>query len=247
MSIKRLQELHTVLKNASVLNCDFVVFPEASIPFNWLPAVASFSRKHQIAIIFGAEHRVVGNSAWNLIFELIPHVSPKGYRNSVVIPRLKNHYAPREIELMRTFRLHAPRDHDNNYYHRVSWRGFSFTTYNCFELANISHRAIFKSKIDILFACVWNRDTNYYKHILDSAVRDLHCYTVQVNTAQYGGSCILQPTSTVTSTKLSLKGGLDTSLLTSILDIEYLQKFHHQSIPLNNDIFKPLPPGFIYR
>lgn len=115
---------------------------------------------------------------------------------------------------------------------------------NCFELADITHRVLFKSEINLLIACVWNKDTNYYQHILESAVRDLHCYTIQVNTSQYGGSCVLQPTKTEQKTLLYVKGGGNPCILTTNLDIQRLRKFHYQHTPLSGDIFKPLPPGF---
>jgi hypothetical protein len=131
-----------------------------------------------------------------------------------------------------------------SYYHKVSWRGVSFATYNCFELSDITHRVLFKSEIDLLFACVWNRDTNYYQHILESTVRDLHCYTVQANTSQYGGSCVLQPTKTESKTLVYVKGGENSCVLTTKLDIKALREFQYKSKPGSKDYFKHLPPGY---
>ena len=168
------------------------------------------------------------------------------YKSCVVTARVKNHYAPAELELLEAVRL-KPGNlvlKQNAYYHKVSWRGLSFATYNCFELSDITHRVLFKSQIDLLFACVWNKDTNYYQHILESAVRDLHCYTVQANTSQYGGSCVLRPTKTESKTMLYVKGGDNSCVLTTKLDIKGLRDFQYKSKPGSKDYFKHLPPGY---
>ena len=119
----------------------------------------------------------------------------------------------------------------------------SFASYNCFELADIRHRALFKSEIDLLIACVWNKDTNYYQHILESAVRDLHCYAIQVNTSQFG-SYVLQPSRTETRVKLAVQGGDNVSIRTTTIDIAKLRSFQFKSKPKGNLAFKPLPPGY---
>ena len=160
--------------------------------------------------------------------------------------RIKNHYAPAELEIINNLRLTEgkPKSASKIFYHKVLWRGIAFATYNCFELSDITHRVLFKSEIDLLIACVWNKDTNYYQHILESAVRDLHCYTVQANTSQYGGSCILRPTKTENKTMLYVKGGENVCILTTQLDIKQLREFQYKSKPSSKDEFKHLPPGY---
>lgn len=105
---------------------------------------------------------------------------------------------------------------------------------------------MFKSKLDILFACVWNRDVNYYQHITESAARDLHCYVAQSNTSHYGGSCVLQPSRSSISNKIYVKGGENHCILTTTLDIKALREAQYRSFRDNNDIIKHNPPGFDY-
>lgn len=157
--------------------------------------------------------------------------------------RLKNHYAPAEKEMLDTFRLKKPKM-TLSHYHKVNWKGTCFATYNCFELSNINHRAIFKSKLDLLIACVWNPDTNYYQHIMESVVRDIHCYVIQSNTAEYGGSCVLRPAKTESKTMLYVKGGENACVLTTELDIQGIRDFQFKSRKEPRDTFKPLPPGY---
>ncbi|KAE8545767.1 reverse transcriptase domain-containing protein [Marinobacter nauticus] len=246
LSFNRQENIYNILNAALYEKSDLLVMPEVAIPVSWLPFMVSFSRRHQIGLIFGLEHWLSGNTAYNLIIEALPFKLSGRYKSCAMTARIKNHYAPAELELLESVRL-KPGNLDlksSAYYHRVSWRGVSFATYNCFELSDITHRVLFKSEIDLLFACVWNKDTNYYQHILESAVRDLHCYTVQSNTSQYGGSCVLRPTKTESKTMLYVKGGENSCVLTAKLDIKGLREFQYKSKPSAKDYFKHLPPGY---
>ncbi len=246
VSFSRQENLYQILNASIKEQADILVMPEVAIPVSWLPFMVSFSRRHQIAIIFGLEHWVVDGRAYNLIIEALPFQVSNKYKSCTVLARLKNHYAPAESSLIDSLRLRPGNESikPKAYYHNVKWRGANFTTYNCFELSDITHRVLFKSEIDLLFACVWNKDTNYYQHILESTVRDLHCYTVQSNTSQYGGSCVLRPCKTENKTMLYVKGGENSCVLTTEIDIASLRAFQFKSNPNGNDKFKYLPPGF---
>jgi hypothetical protein len=246
ISFSRQEKLYSILNSALKEKADLLVMPEVAIPVSWLPFMVSFSRRNQIGLIFGLEHWVINDVAYNLIIEALPFKVCGKYKSCFVTARIKNHYAPAELDLLESIRLQPGNlsMKPNAYYHKVSWRGISFATYNCFELSDITHRILFKSEIDLLFACVWNKDTNYYQHIIESAVRDLHCYTVQANTSQYGGSCVLRPTKTESKTMLYVKGGENSCVLTTKLDIKALRDFQYKSRPETKDYFKHLPPGY---
>lgn len=245
-SFSRQLKLFHLLNNSLKENADLFVLPEVAIPVSWLPFMVSYSRRQQIGMVFGLEHWVVKGKAYNLLIETLPYKLGNKYNSCVVTARVKNHYAPAELEMLDSLRLVAANKYlkPKNYYHRVSWKGISFATYNCFELSDIAHRAIFKSEVDLIIACVWNKDTNYYQHILESAVRDLHCYVVQSNTSQYGGSCVLRPTKTESKTMLYVKGGENSSVLTVEIDVEGLRTFQFKSKPNSKDTYKHLPPGY---
>lgn len=246
IEIKRQEKLFNILKSSLSEKSDILIMPEVSVPISWLPFLISFSRKYQIGLVFGLEHWVSKNRAYNLIIEALPFKISDTYNSCALMARIKNHYAPAELKLLNDLRIEPGniQIQPQVYYHKVSWRGVTFTTYNCFELSDISHRVLFKSEIDLLFACVWNKDTNYYHHILESAVRDLHCYTVQANTSQYGGSCVLRPTKTESKTMLYVKGGENPCVLTTSLNISALREFQFKSSPNHNDTYKHLPPGY---
>lgn len=246
LSFNRQEKLFNILNSSLREHADLLIMPEVAIPVSWLPFMVTFARRHQMGLVFGLEHWVVKDTAYNLIIEALPFKVSGEYKSCVVTARIKNHYAPSELEMLQALRLELGhlKVKPKAYYHKVSWRGISFATYNCFELSDITHRILFKSQIDLLIACVWNKDTNYYQHILESTVRDLHCYTVQANTSQYGGSCVLRPTKTESKTMLYVKGGENSCVLTTKLDIKGLREFQFKSSPNPRDSFKHLPPGY---
>ena len=248
ISFERQKALYEIMNSAVRERADILVMPELSIPVSWLPFMASHCRKHQMAMIFGLEHWEVGGYVFNLLVELLPFKLSEKYKSCYMTARVKNHYAPDELRLIDDLRLKPPDSSDGNesYYNKVSWRGVNFVSYNCYELSDIQHRALFKSEIDILFACVCNKDTNYYQSILESAVRDMHCYVVQSNASQYGGSCVLRPAKTAEKIILFVKGGENSCVLITEIDVAALRDFQYKpsftSTSYNN--FKPLPPGF---
>lgn len=245
ISFGRQLKLHQLLNDATREKIDLLIMPEVSIPVSWLPFMVSHARRHQIGIIFGLEYWVVNGVAYNLIIEALPFKFSEKYNSCMMTARVKNHYAPAEMDLLDSVRIGYPSNLEKKHlYHKVSWKNISLATYNCFELSDIEHRAIFKSQLDLMIACVWNKDTNYYQHIIESVVRDIHCYVIQANTSQYGGSCILQPSKTDTKTVLYVKGGDNTCLLTTKLNIKELRDFQFKSKANNVDKFKPVPPGY---
>lgn len=245
ISFERQSKLYDLLNSAKREEVKLLVMPEVSIPVSWLPFMLAFSRRNQIGIIFGLEHWTIDGYVFNILIEALPFKICDKYNATMMLARIKNHYAPQESEIIENCRLKKGNEKlASYYYHSVTWNGVSFASYNCFELADISHRVIFKSKVDMLIACVWNRDTNYYQHILESTVRDIHCYTIHSNTSQFGGSCVLQPTKTATKNILSVKGGDNACILTTVLDIKKLREFQYQNKPTKKDVFKFLPPGY---
>jgi hypothetical protein len=231
-------------------NVDFLVLPEASIPLRWFNLISETIRKEKIAMIFGLEYLLSDGKAFNLIVNLLPldmSSNPKDYFYVEVIPiiRVKNHYAPSEIEGIEGYHHIVPKI-DKSIYHLIKWRNIYFTTFNCFELTAILERGMFRSLIDVLFVCEFNADVNYYSNLVESTSRDLHCYLIQSNSADYGDSRITQPTKTVKKDILRIKGGINPTVLIENINIESLRKFQYKrwNLQLNDKSYKPTPSGF---
>jgi hypothetical protein len=204
--------------------------------------MVNHARRNDIGLIFGLEHIVIGKLALNLVATILPFTNEYDYHNCFVSLRLKNHYSPHEIYDLEKYRLNPPTI--QSHYERYIWRGLSFAVYNCYELSDIFHRSIFRSDLDLLIAIEWNKDTNYYSNILESCIRDIHCYMVQVNTSQYGDSRIAGPKKSEEMNILRITGGDNDVLIKGMIDINELRQFQLREYDPTDKRYKPTPAGF---
>jgi len=248
---QRIQEFNWILDEVSkVKNCDLFVQPELSLPHSLIYHYTRVSSNKQIGFITGIEHFKIRNIAYNFILTVLPIKLNNYELDAIPIIRLKNHYAPEEVQKVNDKKLIVPKPNPYRY-DLFNWRGVYFSAYYCFELADIYHRAAFFGKLDFVCAPVWNKDTIYYNNIVEASTRDMHCYFIEVNTSQYGESRISRPTSNERKDKSRVKGGTvddyPVTLLVSDIDIKSIRNF--QSIDYSeqkelNNFFKPTPPDF---
>lgn len=252
LSMKRKDNIINILNKAKLKQVDILIFPEISIPFQWLKIINKFSRKNNIVVTGGLDHIYSPNLeyndvnkpkyAFNYLFTTLPFFT-KNYRTSTVKIRLKNYYAPDEKNTIEGKKFIVPKL-KNNSYDIFSWQGVHFSNFNCFELSDIEGRSKLKNYIDLLIASVHNKDLSYFQNILESTCRDLHIFVAQSNTSIYGNCEIIQPTKKDFMTIASIKGGLNDNLLIGDIDIEKLREFQL----LDNNLqkgkyFKLTPPG----
>lgn len=235
----------SIQTNASKAN--IIVFPEVSIPIQWLGLLSDFSKKHNVAIICGLKHIIDDKTkiVRNYIATLLPF--KYGYKNDCYITfRLKKWYAPGEEKEIKKHKLNVPDDRSNIKNILFIWNNLHFAVYDCFELADINFRSEFKSKVDFIIGCEWNRDIKYFTNITEAAARDLHCYVIQVNTSQFGDSKIIAPKKSDEMTILNIKGG-DDNILIGEVNIEELREFQRKETLYLEDkdkTYKTLPPDF---
>ena len=244
LSAERRNELFEIINMAIKENCEILVLPELSVPFQWLETLISQCKRHDIAIITGLEYyHGAGRKAYNCVATILP-IKTKYFTTAKAFLRVKNHYAPKEEKELIGRRRIVP--HVKKYYHLFHWRKSYFSVYNCFELANISDRALFKSKVDFIVATEWNADINYYADIAGSWVRDVHCYFIQCNTSGYGNSCIMKPAKTEESRMVMVKGGKNSTVLVDDLDIDKLRDFQFKEhiLQMDDKNFKMTPPDY---
>jgi len=223
---------------------DLLILPETTVPLDWLFAYADEARRKSRAFIFGLEHFTIRNYCFNFSIALLPLEVGK-MKEVLILPRLKNHYSPKEEIEIRKIGKEIPNP-PMSFYHLIKWRGIQFTIYNCYELADVVHRSIFRSELDILFAIEYNKDTNYFSNIAEATCRDLHCFFVQANTSVYGDSRVVEPRETQQMNPVRVKGGENNVILKYNLDIGGLREFQIQRLPyqLSNKAFKTTPPDF---
>jgi len=241
---ERRKIFNTILNQAEEQRVDLLVMPEIAVPIAWLSWISDYARTKQRGLVFGLEHWVVGNKAYNFLVTMMPTVVD-GFKSLVVNIRLKNHYSPAEIEVLQGYGYIIP-EVKNPSYDLFSWQGCHFTTFNCFELSNIEHRAKFKSKVDLLVASEFNRDITYFSNIVESAARDIHCYVVQVNDSSYGDSRVTQPAKSDEKDLIKVKGGKNPTILVDTIDFKSLREFQLKEYSGQKLMggFKPTPPDF---
>lgn len=261
-SNQRRQLLFEVLNYAAKKHVEMLVFPETSIPVEWLPLLVYQSVKTDCAFIGGLEFYVTpsqGNSdspdylegmeVYNFIFNIFP-MKMRGYDAAAIILRKKNYYAPEEQRLIQAFHKQEPKQ--THEYHFIHWRKAYFSTYNCFELSNISDRSLFKSKVDFLIAIEYNKDTHYFSNITEAWTRDLHCFIVQANSSDYGDTKVVQPTKSVNMDVMKIKGGDFPLVMVTTLKINDLRQFHRLSVQgqmsdKSYPYFKPTPACYEWK
>lgn len=231
-----------------VPKCDLFVLPELALPHSLLPTYISKVAHNQIGFISGVEHWKINNIGYNFVITVLP-VSIDGDNDAIPVIRLKNHYAPEEEEWINEKNMIVPKPLPYRY-DLFIWKGVYFSTYYCYELADIYHRYALFGKTDIMFASVWNKDTNFYNNIVEVISRDMHNYVVIANTSQYGDSRVVRPTNSIRKDKSRVTGGTvnnyQVTLSVSDIKIDELREFQslNYSGQKKDGRFKPTPPDF---
>ncbi|MBX7046298.1 MAG: RNA-directed DNA polymerase [Ignavibacteria bacterium] len=243
------------LKLSNILNkyeietpkSSMLVLPENSVPHDWLSYIASFCVPRQKAAIFGLEHIKVIDTCSNYVITILP-VELNGIKDAIVIPRLKNNYSYEEAHTITNLYMTAiePKVQHYNLFH---WNNLYFTLFYCFELADIRHRALFRSKIDFMVVSEFNQDVNYFSNIVEASARDLGCFMIQVNSADFGDSRVTQPKKTELIDILKVKGGENDVILIAKLNIKSYREHQEMKYSSNRNQkdlkpWKPTPPNF---
>ena len=252
-------EVFDIVLKAKEQKVDLLVLPESFLPFEWLPVVMRVCANNQIALVTGIEHVIGGlrktdgketqntksdyrGQVYNLTAVILPYMKDD-YKFVHVAFHNKVEYSPSEIELINGYRYDY---HKDNTYQLFCWKDVWFPVYCCYELTSIRDRSIFQTYADLVIAVEWNKDVSYFSNIVESLVRDMHCYCIQSNSSNYGDSRALQPTDTNRRDIINTKGGKNNIALIDTIHIKELRDFQIQSISLQkkNGSFKQTPPDF---
>ncbi|MDP4145268.1 MAG: reverse transcriptase domain-containing protein [Bacillota bacterium] len=241
-TLSRYNELAEIINQAVKCKVDMLVLPENYVPYEWITLLEREAKKNNLAIITGVEHIKYGKSVYNLIATILPYKIDKDkyvYTNF----RTKVAYSPEETRWIQGYRFQPI---EGSEYNLFVWNNVWIPVYCCFEITSIIDRSIFYSMTDLFVAVEWNPDINYFSNILESLSRDMHCYCVQVNSAEYGDSCIIKPSKTDSKNIIRTKGGINNCILVGKIDIEALRDFQIKEYELQkgDKKFKPSPSGY---
>lgn len=269
VSLKRYVDLARVVNMAVSEKADILILPELCIPLDWLPFLARFSAKNNIAIIMGIEFLInkhnkeenedpnqnkhnkeeneVPNqnkidNVYNFSAVILPY-EEKNAKNAYITFHLKRYYSPKEKLFINGYSL---TEVEGKNYELYRWHNSYFSLYCCYELTSIVERSLFHSMVDFLVAIEWNKDIHYFSNIIESLSRDLHCYCIQVNSSDYGDSRIVKPARTEEKDIIQTKGGENSTVLIGEIDIKLLRDFQMKqgALQAQDKSFKTTPPGF---
>ena len=237
-SEKRYRSLSLIFNDSCRNGANLVVYPECSIPLDYLGLLTRKCGRNRISMIGGIEYVLRGKKIYNIVVTVLPFMNVFNEPDAYVRFHLKRHYAPSEIDEARKSGYECMTGKALNLF---GWNNFWFSTLCCFETCSVEDRTAFKSYVDALIMVEYNRDVNYFSNIVESTVRDLHCYCIQCNNSRYGDSRISRPTSKETMDLIRNKGGLESYVVVEKVSLKDLREF--QLTPNNNNRFKPTPPG----
>ena len=246
-TLSRKQELVKIINDTIEQGAEMLVMPELTVPFGWLPFLVERAKQSNIAIVTGLEYCLDAskNQIANYVATILPF-RDRYVKSCFTKLREKNFYSPKEGLLLEAYRYQFNKENKTPVYDLFHWRKCYFSVFNCFELADITSRAKFKSKVDFIIAVEYNKDVHYFSDVVGSWARDIHCFIVQVNSSDYGDSKIIMPSKTEEKTLVHVKGGSNTVVLTGRLPITSLRDFQLASYgeQINDKRFKFTPPGF---
>lgn len=241
-SYKRYQNLSKIINDAITEKADFLVLPESYVPVQWLRTLAYKAAQVDMAIVTGVEHVIINKNVYNFTAVILPDKFYSNIPTASMFLQLKKHYAPEEERVIKSYRHNPINESGDRPLYR--WKDCYFPVYCCYELTSITDRAEFMSWADMAIAVEYNKDTKYFSNIVESSTRDLHCFFVQANTSNFGDSRITQPTKSESQNLISIKGGLNNSILIGEVDIQSLREFQLADYQIQKDgIYKPTPPG----
>ena len=241
-TIERYNKIAEIINQAVKCHANLLVLPESYVPYEWITLLEREAKKNNLAIITGVEHIKYDKRIYNLTATILPYKVEK-YKYVHTNFRTKVTYSPEELRQINGYRLEAV---EGNEYNLFVWNNVWIPVYCCFEIASIIDRSIFYSLTDLFVIVEWNHDINYFSNIIESLSRDIHCYCVQVNSAEYGDSCIVKPSKTANKSIVRTKGGINNSILVAKVDIGALRDFQIKEYELQKDDkrFKSTPPLF---
>lgn len=245
-SEKTLSMLRILDQITNIPSVSLFLLPEMSLPDYELKTYCRYSADTEKAFVAGLEYVVRGGKVYNYTVTCLPVVL-FGQKDALPVIRLKNHYAPSEIETIENKHLKVPVNKKvyQNLYH---WRGHVFTTYYCYELTSIQDRSFFFGKVDAIYCPVYNPDTYYFNNIAESLVRDMHCYFILSNVSHYGDSRVSKPSKHDEMNVMKVKGGNTDDnneiVLSAELDIRGLRNFQRMAVKDPKVGFKKTPPRY---
>ncbi|KTD65347.1 RNA-directed DNA polymerase [Legionella spiritensis] len=260
LNIKRYKCIAEMVNQTIKLNPrpDYVLFPELSIPPEWIGSIENRLTSSGISLIAGTEYKHYSDDEILSETCLVLTDDRLGFQSHVKIWQPKLKPSPQEEkELYQRFgktwyydgisdksdcrKRRSPTKHI--YKHN----DFYFAVLACSELQNSKTRIKFQGEVDALIVLSWNKDIETFSSLIEATALDIHGYTILVNNRLYGDSRVRSPAKEGFMRDLArLRGGDNDYCIAVTIDTAKLRAFQSRATrwPDINDSFKPVPEGF---
>lgn len=228
---------------------NYVLFPELSIPIEWVDSISSRLKGSNINMIAGTEYRHIDKSTLYSEACLVLDDDRLGFPAFVriwqpkVMPAVGEDYELTS-RIGKKWKNFSTREKLKPVYDH---HGFNFGVMICSELQNSKDRIKFQGEVDALMVLSWNRDLDTFSALVEASALDIHAYTILVNNRKYGDSRVRSPAKDSFLRDMArLKGGKNDYCVTVEVDIQKLREFQSREKRWanENDPFKPVPEGF---
>jgi hypothetical protein len=259
LSIARFNRMTEIVRNVCRMEKrpHYLVFPELSIPREWIIELASALQRSGVSLIAGVEYELAVSSrrrhCHNPVF-LVLRSTDLGYRSyrllrqDKCLPAIEEESELRDLSDL-TLVPRPPFDYDFPEEPRPVFQHgeFQFGILICNEMTDISMRHSFRGRVDALFVVEWNQDIKTFAPLVEATASDVHCFVVQVNNREYGDSRIRVPAKKDWERDVvRLQGGINDYVVVGELDVPALRQFQARHRPPTDEDtqFKPVPTGF---
>lgn len=251
ISLKRYEKINTLVNNILRSNkrCDYIVFPECSLPRRWALNIADKLAKQKISLIAGVEYYKYKNSTDVVRNDCLLSLSTNwpGYNSNILLlqPKHSPSHGEKKSLSEKALKLYEPHS-DSSVFPVYRHGNFHFGSIICSDLTNPLNRVRFQGKVDCLFVLEWNPDVKTFSFLVEGTSHDIHSFVVQVNNRTYGDSRVRAPYRTdYKRDSVRVKGGLSDTYVIAEVNYTILRKFQKKGIMIDDTSeFKPVPIGF---
>lgn len=229
---------------------NYIVFPELSIPNEWIDSMARSLQAAGINLIAGTYYKHYKNTdkVTNQCI-LVLSTDYYGKNNFVKLTQYKILPAVKEEEDLLKIHNKTWVNFKQAYINKPIYihNDFHFGTMICSELQNSKERIKFQGNVDALLTLSWNKDTESFASLIDASALDIHGYMVLVNNRVYGDSRIRVPfKASYKRDVVRFRGGENDLFVISSIDTKSLREFQSRAKRWvsDSDLFKTTPEGY---
>jgi hypothetical protein len=249
LTLERYQQISRLVNQVirSYPRPQYLLFPELSIPIEWVRSISNRLSSSGINMIAGTQYRYSKKQIYSEAC-LVLSDNRLGYKSPIRIWQPKLLPAVNEEKELHVIHGKKWKEFHPGYQKPIySHNGFQFGLMICSELQNSKDRVKFQGEVDALMVLSWNQDLDTFSALIEASALDVHAYTILVNNRKYGDSRVRSPAKKTFDRDLArLRGGENDYCVTVHLDLEKLRAFQSRATrwPTDSDAFKPVPEGF---